>query len=116
MDGRKSRPFFILYGILSYIFRNEYIEVKCVKYDIEARTAELAKYIIDNKCTVRDAAKKFGISKSTVHKDITERLPKINRGLYEAAREILDENRQERHIRGGIATREKYLKQKGKQL
>ena len=61
MDGYHNCPFFILYGILSYI------EVKCVKYDIEARTAELAKYIIDNKCTVRDAAKKFGISKSTVH-------------------------------------------------
>ncbi len=83
-----------------------------MKYDIESRTIDLAKYIIDNKTTVRDAAKKFGISKSTVHKDLTERLPKINRGLYEATRVILDENRKERHIRGGLATREKYLKQK----
>lgn len=83
-----------------------------MKYDIESRTVDLANYIIENKATVRDAAKKFGISKSTVHKDITERLPRINRSLYEAAREILDENRQERHIRGGMATREKYLKQK----
>ncbi len=85
-----------------------------MKCDIEARTAELAKYITDNKCTVRDAAKKFGISKSTVHKDITARLPKINKGLYDSVRVILDENRQERHIRGGIATREKYLKRKRK--
>ena len=83
-----------------------------MKYDIESRTVDLANYIIENKTTVRDAAKKFGISKSTVHKDLTERLPKINHRLFEAAREILDENRQERHIRGGLATREKYLKQK----
>ena len=83
-----------------------------MKYDIESRTVDLANYIIENKTTVRDAARKFGISKSTVHKDLTERLPRINRRLYEAAREILDENRQERHIRGGLATREKYLKQK----
>ncbi len=83
-----------------------------MKYDIESRTVDLANYIIENKTTVRDAASKFGISKSTVHKDLTERLPKINRRLFEAAREILDENRQERHIRGGLATREKYLKQK----
>lgn len=83
-----------------------------MKYDIESRTVDLANYIIENKTTVRDAAKKFGISKSTVHKDLTERLPKINKRLFEAAREILDENRQERHIRGGLATREKYLKQK----
>ena len=83
-----------------------------MKYDIESRTVDLANYIIENKTTVRDAAKRFGISKSTVHKDLTERLPKINQRLYEAAREILDENRQERHIRGGLATREKYLKQK----
>lgn len=83
-----------------------------MKYDIESRTVDLTNYIIENKTTVRDAARKFGISKSTVHKDLTERLPRINRRLYEAAREILDENRQERHIRGGLATREKYLKQK----
>ncbi len=83
-----------------------------MKYDIESRTVDLANYIVENKATVREAAKKFGISKSTVHKDLTERLPKINRGLYEAARKILDENRQERHIRGGLATREKYLKRK----
>ena len=78
---------------------------------IEERTVELAKYIIEHKCTVREAAKKFGISKSTVHKDVTERLIKINRHLAEQTREILLENKQERHIRGGIATREKYLRE-----
>lgn len=79
-------------------------------YSIEERTIDLANYIIENRCTVRDAAKKFGISKSTVHKDITERLPKINKRLWGLAREILNENKQERHIRGGMATREKYLR------
>lgn len=78
---------------------------------IEERTVELANYIIETKCTVREAAKKFGISKSTVHKDITERLCKINKNLAKLAHEVLMENKQERHIRGGIATREKYLKQ-----
>ncbi len=81
-----------------------------MKYDIESRTVDLANYIIENKATVRDTAKKFGISKSTVHKDLTERLPRINKSLFEAAREVLDKNRNERHIRGGLATREKYLK------
>ena len=79
---------------------------------IEERTVELANYIIKNKCTVRDAAKKFGISKSTVHKDITERLIKINQLLADEVREVLLENKQERHIRGGCATREKYRHQK----
>ncbi len=78
---------------------------------IEERTIELANYIIETKCTVREAAKKFGISKSTVHKDVTERLSKINKALAEKIHEILMENKQERHIRGGIATREKYLKE-----
>ena len=77
---------------------------------IEERNVELAKYIIENKCTVRDAAKKFGVSKSTVHKDITERLSEINLRLAEEVRTILTENKQERHIRGGWATREKYLR------
>ena len=75
---------------------------------IEDRTIELANYIAENKSTVRDCAKRFGISKSTVHKDITERLPKINRLLWKEVYKILLENKQERHIRGGIATREKY--------
>ncbi len=79
---------------------------------IEERTIELANYIIENKCTVREAAKKFGISKSTVHKDMTERLIKINQLLAEKVKAILLENKQERHIRGGCATREKYRHQK----
>ena len=75
---------------------------------IEERTVNIANYIIETKCTVREAAKKFGISKSTVHKDITERLFKINTELAKDAQKILQENKKERHIRGGIATREKY--------
>ena len=75
---------------------------------IEERTVKLANHISENKCTVRAAADKFGISKSTVHKDITERLPKINRRLWKEVHKILLENKQERHIRGGKATREKY--------
>ena len=75
---------------------------------IEERTVEIANYIIETKCTVREAAKKFGISKSTVHKDITERLKKINLSLAIEAKKVLDENKAERHIRGGEATRRKY--------
>lgn len=81
---------------------------------IEDRTIELANYILENKCTVRDAAKKFGISKSTVHKDITERLPKINKALAKDTKKILLENKLERHIRGGIATKKKYLEMSNK--
>ncbi len=75
---------------------------------IEERTVKIANYIIETRCTVRDAAKKFGISKSTVHKDITERLSKINPQLAAESNVILQDNKKERHIRGGIATREKY--------
>lgn len=79
---------------------------------IEERAVEIANYIIDQKATVRQAAKKFGISKSTVHKDLTERLPQLNPALAKKARKILDINKQERHIRGGLATKEKYLHSK----
>lgn len=75
---------------------------------IEERAIQLAQYIIDSKDTVRGAAKKFGISKSTVHKDIANRLLRINRALAEEVRIVLDENKAERHIRGGMATRQKY--------
>ena len=84
---------------------------------IEERAVELAHYIIDSKDTVRGAAKKFGISKSTVHKDVSERLKKINPSLAKEVRRILDENKAERHIRGGMATKLKYShlqKQKNK--
>lgn len=77
-------------------------------YSIEDRAVELAHYIIDSKDTVRGAAKKFGISKSTVHKDVSERLKKINPGLAKEVRVILDENKAERHMRGGMATKLKY--------
>ena len=76
---------------------------------IETRVRELAVYIIENGATVRDAAKHFGISKSTVHKDLTDRLRDIDRGLYAQARAVLEQNKAERHLRGGEATRRKYL-------
>ncbi len=79
-----------------------------MKAYIEQRVIEVGKYIISSKATVRDAAKKFGISKSTVHKDLTERLTKIDPILAKRARIVLDVNKMERHIRGGLATRKKY--------
>ena len=75
---------------------------------IEERAVTLAHYIIDSKDTVRGTAKKYGISKSTVHKDVSERLLKINPALAHDVRLILDENKAERHIRGGMATKLKY--------
>ena len=75
---------------------------------MEERAAALALYLIENRTPVRAAAKKFGISKSTVHKDLSERLPVYNRTLYLQVKEILEENKAQRHIRGGLATRRKY--------
>ena len=77
---------------------------------IEKRACELAVYIIETGATVRAAAQHFGISKSTVHKDITCRLRQYSPPLYAQARTVLDRNKSERHIRGGMATRQKYLK------
>lgn len=77
---------------------------------IEERVLELANYIIENESTVRHAAKVFSVSKSTVHKDVTERLAQLDRRLFEDVRIILNNNKEERHIRGGLATKEKYLK------
>ena len=82
-----------------------------MKEYIEERAVSIANYIIDHNATVRQTAKKFGISKSTVHKDVTERLNQINPALAGQARQVLDVNKSERHIRGGMATREKYLHQ-----
>ena len=79
------------------------------KMYIEERAINLAHYIIDSKDTVRGAAKKFGVSKSTVHKDVSERLLKISPSLAAEVRAILDENKAERHIRGGMATKRKYI-------
>ena len=75
---------------------------------IDERACELAVYMIQTGATVRAAAKHFGISKSTVHKDLSQRLQKCNKSLYLQVRKILDINKAERHIRGGLATREKY--------
>ena len=79
-----------------------------MKGNMEERACNLAVYIIENRTTVRAAAKKFGISKSTVHKDLQDRLPQFNRTMYLQVKEILDENKAQRHIRGGLATRKKY--------
>ena len=75
---------------------------------MEQRARELAQYLIENRTTVRAAAKKFGVSKSTVHKDLSERLAQCDRVLYAQVKAILDENESQRHIRGGLATRRKY--------
>ena len=80
-----------------------------MKEYIEERAVAIANYIIDHNATVRQTAKKFGISKSTVHKDVAERLLYINPHLATEARKVLDVNKSERHIRGGMATKEKYL-------
>ena len=79
---------------------------------IDVRACELAVYIIETGATVRAAAKKFGISKSTVHKDLSQRLPQCNVHLYKQVRHVLEYNKTQRHIRGGLATKNKYLNQK----
>lgn len=81
---------------------------------IEERVLELARYIIDTNSTVRAAARKFRVSKSTVHKDVTERLLEINPGLAADVKAVLENNKAERHLRGGMATREKYQHAKEK--
>lgn len=78
--------------------------------DLEKRARELAVYLIERRTTIRDAAKHFSVSKSTVHKDLSERLERIDRTLYAQVKEILEHNKAERHIRGGDATRRKYQK------
>ena len=79
-----------------------------MRENMEERAERLALYIIENRTTVRAAAQRFGVSKSTVHKDLAERLPQFNRTLYLQVKKVLEENKAERHIRGGIATRKKY--------
>ena len=83
-----------------------------MKEYIEERAIAIANYIIESNATVRQTAKKFGISKSTVHKDVTERLLMINPALAARARQVLDINKSERHIRGGMATKDKYLRER----
>lgn len=80
--------------------------------NMEERACRLAEWIIDNRATVRAAAERFGVSKSTVHKDMTERLRQIDRLSYEKVRLIMEQNKAERHIRGGNATKQKFNKQK----
>ena len=91
--------------------RKSFTKRKTGKISIEERACELANYIIETKETVRNAAKLFGISKSTVHKDVSDRLIKINPSLAKEVRKILDENKAERHLRGGMATKLKYIKE-----
>lgn len=79
-----------------------------MKGNPEERAVQLGCYVLETGDTVRAAAKKFGVSKSTVHKDISERLPQLNRTLYLAVKEVVERNKAERHIRGGMATRRKY--------
>ena len=79
-----------------------------MKGNMEERACEMALYIIEEKGTVRSAARKFGLSKSTVHKDLSERLPTFNGPLYEQVKVVLEVNKAQRHIRGGMATRRKY--------
>lgn len=74
----------------------------------EERAVQLAQYIIEQDTTVRQAAKRFGVSKSTVHKDVTQRLKQLSPTLHQQVKEVLERNKQERHIRGGMATKEKY--------
>ena len=80
-----------------------------MNYEIENRAEKLGEYIIDHNATVRGAAQRFGVSKSTVHKDVSQRLRALNPALYAQVRRVLDANKSERHIRGGIATKKKYL-------
>ena len=82
--------------------------------DLERRARELAVYLIERRTTIRDAAKHFSVSKSTVHKDLSERLKEIDRSLYVQVKEILEQNKAGRHLRGGDATKRKYQKQRAK--
>lgn len=82
-----------------------------MREDLETRAQELAVYLLENRTTIRAAARQFGISKSTVHKDLSERLPGCNRSLYVQVKALLELNKAERHIRGGMATKKKYKKE-----
>lgn len=94
-------------------FRTMYVQgVLYLNDNMEQRACDLAVYIIENRTTIRAAAKQFGVSKSTVHKDLSERLEQFNRTLYLQVKEVLDINKAERHIRGGIATQKKYKNEK----
>ena len=89
-------------------------EVNFLNEILEARALKLGEYMVENKTTVRAVAKFFGVSKSTVHKDVSERLQKINSRLYDEVKKVLEINKAQRHIRGGFATKKKYAKEKPK--
>lgn len=95
-------------------FQNDVQGVLSLQDFIEKRACDLAVYIIENNATIRSAAKAFGVSKSTVHKDLTQRLEHCNHGLYLQVKKILEINKAERHIRGGLATQKKYRQKAGR--
>ena len=99
------------YSASAYTVKNSVGGGVFLKEYIEERAVEIGNYIIETRATVRQTAKRFGISKSTVHKDVTTRLASLNPALARQARAVLEVNKSERHIRGGLATREKYLHQ-----
>lgn len=99
------------YGFLRHPDYDARLQGSDAMQAIDDRSIILAKHIIDTKDTVRKTARLFGISKSTVHKDVTERLRRLNHALFLSVHEVLEQNKSERHIRGGIATREKYKHQ-----
>ena len=107
-DGICRRPFVIITIISSYSVRNTLVWGDDMKGAVEERAIELGEYILQNNATVRAAAKRFHISKSTVHKDVSERLQTVNPQLYGEVRHVLEVNKAQRHIRGGMATRRKY--------
>ena len=86
-----------------------------MRWNVDERCVELGRYIVEQNATVRQAAKKFGVSKSTVHKDVTDRLRQCDLTLYRAVKQVLDENKSQRHLRGGMATKEKYAALKQRQ-
>lgn len=90
------------------MFHNDVQGVLALRDNMEKRACDLAMYIIENSTTIRAAAREFGVSKSTVHKDLTQRLELCNHGLYLQVKQVLEKNKAERHIRGGIATKNKY--------
>ena len=112
MNGVMGAVFFISVFAYAYNVQSIFDTEGILKAYIEERVLEAANYIIENKATVRQCAKQFGISKSTVHKDVSERLSQINSSLASEVRSVLDKNKKERHIRGGMATKAKYLKNK----
>lgn len=111
-----TAAFPLYYADFTYLFRRAHIHNQAIirgvlglKTYIEERAVEVAKFMIHTNATVRETAKKFGISKSTVHKDITDRVERIDPELAKSVRAVLEVNKAERHIRGGLATKEKYL-------